>query len=95
MREALPAYAEALPDGCCLRVKVVPGAARDRVMGLLGDHLKLRVRPPPEDGRANAAVQALLARWIGCRPDELELVAGHTRERKRWRYRGQAPLPPA
>ncbi len=95
MPDQPPAYAEAASGGYVLRIKVVPGATREKVMGLLGDHLKLRVRPPPADGRANAAVQALLARWIGCRLDELELVAGHSRARKRWHYHGHAPLPPA
>ncbi len=32
-----------------VKVKVVPGASRDEVVGQLGDALKVRVAAPPED----------------------------------------------
>jgi len=45
-----------------LAVRVQPGARRREVAGWLADGaLKLRVTEPPEDGRANRAVEALLA----------------------------------
>ncbi len=48
-----------------LKVKVVPGASRTQLSGWLGDMLKVRVSAPPEKGKANAAVEALLARDVG------------------------------
>ena len=56
-----------LSDGWEVRVKVVPGAKQEGVAGVLGDRLKVRVRAPPEDGRANAAVCALVQRLTGAR----------------------------
>jgi uncharacterized protein (TIGR00251 family) len=53
---------------------VVPGASRTAVAGVLGDRLKLRVASPPEAGKANAEVVALLERELGGRA---EIVAGH------------------
>ncbi len=55
-----------VPGGCELRVKVVPGASRSMVAGVLGDRLKLRIAAPPEDGRANRAVEGLLEGLTGC-----------------------------
>ncbi len=59
-----------------IRIKVVPGAKQEGLAGLLGDRLKLRVRAPPEDGRANQAVCDLLQRLTGAR--RVTVIAGLT-----------------
>jgi uncharacterized protein (TIGR00251 family) len=63
-------------------VKVVPGASRDAVAGWLGDALKLRVRAPPEAGRANAAVEALVATTLRVPRASVRIVAGTASPRK-------------
>lgn len=55
-----------VPGGVELRLKVVPGASRSVVAGVLGDRLKLRIAAPPEGGKANRAVEDLLAELTGC-----------------------------
>jgi uncharacterized protein YggU (UPF0235/DUF167 family) len=47
---------------------------------MLGERLKVRVRAPPEDGRANAAVCAVIAAWLGVK--RVAVVSGHTRPEK-------------
>lgn len=59
-----------------LRLKVVPGAARSGVVGWLGPALKIRVTAPPEKGKANAAVTALLAAELGLPPAAVKIVSG-------------------
>ena len=71
-----------------LEVKVVPGASRDGIAGWLGDRLKIRVRQPPEGGRANAAVTELLAEALGVPPEDVTLVAGDTSPRKSFTVAG-------
>ena len=61
-----------------LRVKVVPGASREGIAGWLGDRLKVRVRQPPEKGRANAAVARVLAAALGIEAASVTLAAGGT-----------------
>jgi len=65
-----------------LNVKVVPGASRDGVAGWLADALKLRVRAPAERGRANAAVESLLASVLGVPQERVRIVAGFGSPRK-------------
>lgn len=61
-----------------LRLKVVPGASREGVDGWLGEALKVRVRAAPEKGRANAAVEKLLAEALGLPPAAVRVVSGFT-----------------
>lgn len=59
-----------------LEIKVVPGASRDRVVGWLGDRLKVSVAAPPERGKANAAVVDLLAETLGLERARVRIVSG-------------------
>jgi uncharacterized protein len=65
-----------------LSIKVVPGARRDRVVGKYGDAIKLQVSAPPEGGKANQAVVALIARTLGVKEQQVTIVRGHTQPRK-------------
>jgi len=66
-----------------ISVKAVPRAARDEIVGWLGDALKVRVAAPPQDGRANAALELLLAAALGLRRGAVRVAAGHGAARKR------------
>jgi len=66
-----------------LEVKVVPGARREAMVGWLGTALKVRVTAPPERGRANAAVVALVATALGVPSSQVRVIAGHGSPRKR------------
>jgi hypothetical protein len=61
-----------------LSVKVVPGASQNKVMGLLGETLKVRVKAPPENGKANTAVLKLVADFLGVPVKRLCICTGHT-----------------
>jgi uncharacterized protein YggU (UPF0235/DUF167 family) len=60
-----------------LRVKVVPGA-RSEGLDLYGDLLKVKVSAPPEKGRANEAVAAMLAQRLNLPSSAVRVVAGFT-----------------
>jgi len=78
----------AAPGGIVLGVKVVPGASRDKVVGVLGDVLKIATSAPAEKGRANAAVARMLAAALGTDRRRVELVSGPTNPRKEFRVAG-------
>lgn len=58
-----------------LRIKVVPGA-RNEGIEWLGDLLKVKVRAAPEKGRANTAVEELLAQRLALPQSSVRIVAG-------------------
>jgi uncharacterized protein len=70
-------------QGTTLSVKVVPRASRNEVVGWREGVLRLRVTAPPQDGRANAAVLALLADALGVRVGTLAIAGGHASAHKR------------
>lgn len=70
---------------------MVPGASRSEIAGALGDRLKVRVAAPPERGRANEALVAVLREWLGAR--EVEVVAGIMSREKTVRVIGVSAVP--
>ena len=69
-------------------VKVVPGAKRDEIAGMLGDRLKIRVAAPPEGGKANAAVCSMIAESLGLKARQVEIISGHSAPEKSVRISG-------
>jgi uncharacterized protein (TIGR00251 family) len=74
-----------------LALHVQPGAARAGVLGRHGSALKVRVAEPAEGGRANAAVERLLADSLGVRRSDVSVVSGATSRRKRVHVAGVDP----
>lgn len=65
-----------------LRVRVSAGASRDAIAGWMGDALKVRVQAPPERGKANEAVTALIARTLALKARDVRIVRGETSQDK-------------
>ena len=65
-----------------LPVRVIPRAARNEIVGLEGDTLKVSVTAPPTRGKANQALVKLLAKCLGVRNSQVEILSGHKARRK-------------
>lgn len=72
-------------------VHVQPRAHQDEIAGRQGDALKLRLMAPPVDGAANEACRRFLARLLGVRRDQVEILKGQTARRKLIRIRDTDP----
>ena len=73
--------------GTTITIRATPGAARDRITRTGGD-IRVYTTSPPEDGKANAAIQKLLAKALGCAPSDLALIRGQTGRSKSFRING-------
>lgn len=65
-----------------LSVKVVPGASSNGVAGWMGDALRVRVTAAPERGKANAAVEKVIADALGLPARAVRVIKGNTSPRK-------------
>jgi uncharacterized protein YggU (UPF0235/DUF167 family) len=89
----LPHVWSPFAGGIRITVRVTPRGGRDAVEGLGADaadapYLKLRVAAAPVDGDANAAVEKLLAKWLGVPKTKVEVVGGETARLKTVRVDG-------
>lgn len=66
----------------CIEVVVRPRGGRDRLVGMVGDALRVAVSAPPVDGKANDAVIALLAKQLGVPRSSVSIASGKTGRRK-------------
>ncbi len=73
----------ALP-GAEFAVRVTPRASRNAVLAE-GGEIRVYVTVVPEDGKANAAVQKLLAKALGVAKSRLVLIRGATSRDKLFR----------
>ena len=81
----------ATPTGVLLNVKARPGGKRNAVTGVHAGALKVAVTAPPEKGKANDALLALLAEWLEIRPRDVVLERGHAASDKTFRITGVEP----
>jgi uncharacterized protein len=76
-RPDVPDLTHLARSGAEITLRVTPRARREALTS--GEEgLRAAVTAPPEDGKANAAVQKLLARALGVAPSRLTLVRGAT-----------------
>ena len=66
-----------------IRLHVQPGAGKTAVVGRHGDAVKVRVAAPPEGGRANDAVVALMAATFDVKLAQITLLSGQSSRAKR------------
>lgn len=71
-------------DGAEIAVRVTPKASRNRI-SLEEGQVRVYVTTAPEGGKANAAVQKLLAKSMGIAKSRLTLVRGQTSRDKLFR----------
>jgi len=79
-----PAWLQGQDGAVVVVVRAQPGAKRTAVVGSHGGALKIAVHAPPVDGKANEALQAALADWLGLPKRLVVLQAGATSRDKRF-----------
>lgn len=74
-------------DGFVLRLWAKPGAKQEAVLGSKADEkeqlwLQVSVKAAPEDGKANKALIAFLADWLGVKRSAITQISGEKSRQK-------------
>jgi uncharacterized protein len=82
-------------NGVDLYVRLTPHASADEIGSIEmtadgREHLAARVRAIPDKGKANAALEKLVAAWLGVARTRVSVSAGFTQRLKTLRIEGEA-----
>ena len=78
-----------------LTVHVQPGAGQTGLAGLHGEALKLRLRAPPVDGKANDELCRFIAVLFAVKRQEVRLLSGESSRHKKIAVKCVGELPAA
>ena len=65
-----------------LCIKVIPSSSKDCIAGWLEDTLRVKVKAPPEKGKANKAVIKVLEKSLELPKGSIHITSGTTSSRK-------------
>jgi len=78
-------------NGIVFTAKIVPGSRKTQVCGLLDTMIKIKVAAAPEKGKANACLVQFLAKLLGIRKQDVQVVSGHAHPVKQIHIRHITP----
>ena len=61
-----------------LQIKVIPSSSKDCIVGWLEDTLKIKVKAPPDKGKANKAVIEVLEKTLSLPKGSVNIDSGLT-----------------
>ena len=78
-----PIYAAAAKSGGWrISLWVQPGAKKTGLAGMHGDYLKVRLRAPAVDNKANNALMEYIAELLGVKTSQVVIESGHASRQK-------------
>lgn len=66
-----------------MTVTVKPNSKTDEIMLMEGGAIKVKIKAPPVDGKANQYLVKFLAKKLGIAKSNVEILKGHTNPIKR------------
>ncbi|MCK4309178.1 MAG: YggU family protein [Candidatus Atribacteria bacterium] len=65
-----------------VKVKIVPGSSKNKIVGVYNDALKITVTAPPVEGKANKKCIVYLAKYFDIAKSKIEIISGQTSKNK-------------
>lgn len=94
MSESTKSAVRLVQDQLHLSLYVQTKTSRDRIVGMVGDELKVAITAPPVDGNANAHLLKWLAKQCKVAQSQVQLVSGQSSRHKRVLIHSPKEIPP-
>lgn len=65
-----------------IKVNIVPGSSKNKIVGLYNDALKISIAAPPVEGKANKKCVTYLAKYFDRAKSKIEIISGQTSKNK-------------
>ncbi len=69
-------------DGIIVKIHVVPNSSKTQIVGKHGDRLKIKIKAPPVDGKANEEIISFLSDLLKVKKNQIDLISGQTSKSK-------------
>ena len=69
-------------NGLVLSVWVQPGSNKNEIQSITEDAIRIKVTSPPKEGQANKACTEFLAKELGVKRTQVEIIRGHKTRKK-------------
>lgn len=76
-----------------LSVYIQPNAKQDEIVGLYDNHLKIKIKAPPIDGKANKQLKKFLALLFSVPVAQIILAKGENTRRKIFHIKAPVKIP--
>lgn len=80
-------------EALVLKIVVQPKAGKDEIVGPQGDELKIRIKAPPVDGKANDGLVKFLSKTFKVPKSNIHLISGEASRHKRLSIQAPKRLP--
>jgi len=82
MKSNINDYFKITGNDIIIKVKIVPGSSKDKIIGVYDDALKIAIAAPPVEGKANKKCTAYLAKYFEVAKSKIEIISGQTSKNK-------------
>jgi len=65
-----------------IKIKIVPGSSKNKIIGAYNDALKITITAPPVEDKANKKCIAYLAKYFDAAKSKIEIISGQTSKNK-------------
>ncbi len=82
MSSSINDYFKIAGNDIVIKVKIVPGSSKNKIVGVYNDALKITITAPPVEGKANKKCITYLAKYFDVAKSKVEIISGKSCKNK-------------